>query len=139
MLLPALNSTSVSIDVHVLKIQGGGQLRFFTKFLGEREVKAFQTKLPRGVPYLGFYFIFINKSFKIFLGGSYVSIPPSPLTPLCASMSVSQPFSLPRTLLMKKFSCGTRKHQQKCVVESQAVYLTSFACFIALVKISQNP
>jgi hypothetical protein len=36
----------------------------------------------REVPYFGFYYIFLNKSFKICLGGSIFT----PLIPLCASM-----------------------------------------------------
>ncbi len=66
------------IDAHGLKIQGTGSSDFCHNPCG---VEAFLTKLPEGVPYFGFYCIFINKSFKFRLGGSMFTLPP-----LCASM-----------------------------------------------------
>ena len=42
--------------------------------------QGFPDKIARGVPYFGFYGIFINKSFQIFLGGPMFTHP-SPLAP----------------------------------------------------------
>jgi hypothetical protein len=46
-----------AIDAHGLKIQGRGYVMFFSKIL---RGQGFQEKLPGGVPYFGFYCIFIN-------------------------------------------------------------------------------
>jgi len=68
-----------------LKIHGKGYLKFVPKSLGGSRLSE---KMPGGNPYFGFYCIFINKYFEICLRGASIYPPPSPLTPLCASMPV---------------------------------------------------
>jgi hypothetical protein len=55
------------------------------KIPGEGEGQGFPDKIARGVFHLGFYCIFINKSFEICLGGPMFTQTPSPLIPLFAS------------------------------------------------------
>jgi hypothetical protein len=141
MLLPALDSTSVSTDVHGLKIQGGSS-DYLQNSWGEGRSRLSRKNCHEGFPILGFISFLLTSLLKFSWGVLCFHPPLSPSPPVgiyeCFStfFSTLNPFD-------EKFSCGTRKHQQKCVVEPQAVYgslyLTSFDGFIALLKISQNP
>jgi hypothetical protein len=89
--LSKIRNKDKAIDAHGLKIQGRGYLKLLPKSLGGCQVKVSgKGKIAQGSHYFGFYCIFINKSFEIFLGGAIFTLhfpprpPPLSLRPVCS-------------------------------------------------------